>query len=485
MSLADLKEIIRKSHEETIISMDEYLRKVDINGLHFTTFIGDKGLGCIVNPDYSTNDIATNLLMERTSFNVSPNTLRSLAYDITKFMDYLMLLDINLDEVDDLEEVLIGFGVFLQVFGTSRIRVKRSIEWSLIEFVPLVSDSIEEITLNEYGKRFISKAKTMSEEHILRTMQNAFKYLEYHNKEKPLPLNTIPRRKISKDSSFSSTTKDKYHSIIYDAIYLLAKSGLKIKSNNGLADPTKERIPTVFEMNKFLEVAQEKNKPIHDLLLYTLRGFGIRAAELSNIKFYDAMLPNNFLYLHFDEAIRFIKSNEGISNIYFNNSINRWVCNIENLSTEDIAKRNKSGSREIPYYFEQEEYSLILYQAIRERMLILRANIKHHTSDYLFLNPKEQMKPFKNYTSYNMISTIAKRVSSKTGIDFNWMHPHTFRHFFATYLLRVKKITLDDVSRMLGHSDTKITRGTYIHYFGEEDETTGSIIENMKETFSE
>ena len=463
--------------------MDEYLRKVDVDGLHYVYFISNLGIAYIVNPDYSTNNIATNMLIKENNYNKSPNTIKRIANDLTKFLDYLMLLNINLDEVTDLEEILIGFAVYLQVLGTSRIKVQRSIEWSLINYVPLIDDSIQELSSNEYGKKYITKSNSYNSDHIIQHIQNSIKYLEYYNEEKTIPINTIPRKSISKKTTFSSTTTNAYDSSVYDAIYILARSGLTHFSTNKLVKPTKQRIPNLSEMSTFINFSKEKNTPIHNLLILTLKCFGVRSGELSNIKFFDNLIPDNFLMLPFDKAISYLKETKTLSDIYYNNSINRWVCNVVTVDSEDYSKRNKSGSREIHYVFEQEEFSAALYLVIRERLLILR-NHKFSTSDFLFLNPRNQMKPFKNYTCNNIINSISNRVSKSSGIDFNWIHPHTFRHYFATYLLRIKKFTIDDVSRMLGHSDTAITRGTYIHYIEEDDIETDNIIEDIKDVYS-
>ncbi|OCS87818.1 site-specific integrase [Caryophanon tenue] len=484
MSITILNNIISYSHPQKLKSMDEYLRKVDVKGFHYISFISSKGITYIVNPDHVTNNTATNMLIALNDHNKSPNTIKRIANDLTKFLDYLMLFKINLDEIMDLEDILIGFAVYLQVLGTSSIKVQKSIEWSLIDYVPLVDDSIQELVSNEYGQKYITQSSGYTADHIVQHIQNAIKYLEQYNEEKAIPLNTIPRKSISNKSTFSSTIKDTYDSTVYDANYILARSGLNHSNTNKLAKPTKERIPSLSEMNIFMSVSKEKNTFIHNLLLLTLKGFGLRSAEVSNIKFFDSLIPANFLSLPYDQAISFLKNSKNLGDIYYNNSIKRWTCNVVIAEGRDYSKRNKSGSREVSYIFEQEEFSAALYLVIRERLLIFRAKPNLETSNFLFLNPRNKMKAFKNYTSNNIITSMSKRVSKASGIAFSWIHPHTFRHYFATYLLRIKKFTLDDVSRMLGHSDTDVTRGTYIHYLEEDTSDEGNIIEKIKDAYS-
>ena len=43
------------------------------------------------------------------------------------------------------------------------------------------------------------------------------------------------------------------------------------------------------------------------------------------------------------------------------------------------------------------------------------------------------------------------------------IHPHTFRHSFATYLIVVKNKTVKAVSEYLGHASTAITQDMYLH----------------------
>ena len=45
----------------------------------------------------------------------------------------------------------------------------------------------------------------------------------------------------------------------------------------------------------------------------------------------------------------------------------------------------------------------------------------------------------------------------------NDLHPHTFRHSFATYMIVVKKKTVKAVSEYLGHASTSITQDMYLH----------------------
>jgi len=67
------------------------------------------------------------------------------------------------------------------------------------------------------------------------------------------------------------------------------------------------------------------------------------------------------------------------------------------------------------------------------------------------------VKPF---NSHNSIYSFCERISNTTGIPH--FTPHSFRHFFATRLIR-KGVPLTIVSEILGHADTLITQKIYVH----------------------
>jgi integrase len=41
---------------------------------------------------------------------------------------------------------------------------------------------------------------------------------------------------------------------------------------------------------------------------------------------------------------------------------------------------------------------------------------------------------------------------------------HSLRHVFATWLLSVPGVTIEDVSRLMGHSSTRVTQEVYVHF---------------------
>jgi len=52
--------------------------------------------------------------------------------------------------------------------------------------------------------------------------------------------------------------------------------------------------------------------------------------------------------------------------------------------------------------------------------------------------------------------------------DDRWVWTfHSLRHVFATWALNQPGLRLEDVSRLLGHSSTRVTQDVYIHVHGD------------------
>ena len=62
----------------------------------------------------------------------------------------------------------------------------------------------------------------------------------------------------------------------------------------------------------------------------------------------------------------------------------------------------------------------------------------------------------------SQIRSIVKYAGKKVGLD--WIHPHSFRHFYATNLLR-NGVNIRVVQQLLRHSDIKTT-ARYLHVVG-------------------
>jgi len=81
--------------------------------------------------------------------------------------------------------------------------------------------------------------------------------------------------------------------------------------------------------------------------------------------------------------------------------------------------------------------------------------INSFSGKYLFEN--RNSKPLDRKQIWRDINNVGYSVLGKD------LHPHTFRHSFATYMIVVKKKTVKAVSEYLGHASTSITQDMYLH----------------------
>lgn len=86
---------------------------------------------------------------------------------------------------------------------------------------------------------------------------------------------------------------------------------------------------------------------------------------------------------------------------------------------------------------------------------ILKRQQEHqNTSTYIFLSKNNEPLKRRN------LNTRFRPIAKKAGIDA--FGPHALRHYFATQLL-IKGLSIQLVSKLLGHRSIKTTENTYIH----------------------
>ncbi|MEM0466859.1 MAG: tyrosine-type recombinase/integrase [Candidatus Thermoplasmatota archaeon] len=128
------------------------------------------------------------------------------------------------------------------------------------------------------------------------------------------------------------------------------------------------------------------------------------------------------------------------------------LCNLKLIdidwgNAEITVKKGKGGKdRIVP--IERKVLTGITYPSLKNYI----DNWRYDVGDYVFTTDKGQLTP-----AY--VRKRIKDIAKEAGVP--WMHPHCFRHFYATNLLRAgAKITV--VQRLLGHSDIGTT-ARYLH----------------------
>jgi len=164
-------------------------------------------------------------------------------------------------------------------------------------------------------------------------------------------------------------------------------------------------IDLIIEQIDLSKAEGERNRAI----IETLYGCGLRVSELIELKLSDLFFDENYILV--------------------------------------IGKGNKQ--RLVPISNHTIKYINIYKDQVR-----IHQNIRNGFEDHLFLNRRGRS------LSRVMIFTIVKQLTEKAGIKKN-VSPHTFRHCFATHLLK-NGADLRSIQMMLGHESISTTE-IYTH----------------------
>lgn len=480
--------------KERLKAYANYYGNLKINGLHYVNFYADKNIVFICKPDHSTHHEATSFLLNCKHEGYSPNAFRNHGYHLKKFLDFLMLWDMDISD-GDLLMILIGFVEYLRLIETKGDEhyplPKKVIEWSFQTYVPLHQEArtggkVSEVEINKFGAKKKSEWGQLPSKYMSKILSAAISYIlflrERTNKYGGLLITDIPVKAKYKDS-FLSGTLGSIKVSMFDNKFILNKAGVKLKGSVRKYEPLKERIPTVKEMNLFfssLPLHARQNK----FLFQVLKCFGLRESEAANLMIDSCTLPQNLLYMEYFEAIEFLKEHlQG--DLVYNTSIDKWVCSVINRNDSEThyQARNKSiEDRAIPLFFSQDEFSSLLLDALRERELIMKRFSMDH--DFLFISraPTRIGQRIRGATVYTKLkNTLSKCIDEQSPLQ--QMTPHTFRHYFATYSLRKLNHEVEDVQRYLGHSDKIITLSTYAHYLHDNNDEPEERVRDMSDTF--
>jgi integrase/recombinase XerD len=197
--------------------------------------------------------------------------------------------------------------------------------------------------------------------------------------------------------------------------YLLGEEEVKDDPTQIIDSPKQEKklpdVLSIVEVNKILEQPDTSNRlGIRDrAMLETLYATGIRVSELVNLKQSNLMIEDGLILVYGKG------SKERL--VPIGRSARQWIDEYQKQSRIHLAKTGKS-------------------------------------QDVLFLNVRGTK------LTRDMIRKLVEKYSSAAGIGKN-VHPHTFRHSFATHLLE-GGADLRAVQEMLGHADVSTTQ-IYTH----------------------
>lgn len=228
-----------------------------------------------------------------------------------------------------------------------------------------------------------------------------------------------------------------------------------------------------------------------DKLLFTcLRGLGLREAEVAGITIDPETIPRSFFRMEYFRAKQWLRSHlRGDLQYLHIQSNGRWVCCVRDRGNPHYrASHKRAGERrEIPWIFSADELEDLLINALRERAGLLQYQPKDHGFLFVSSDHRHRGAPITGQTVYKKYQAVAERaLKSNPESVLHRYSPHTFRHFYATYLLKVLKRPIDEVSRWLGHSTNETTATFYAHWMPDKEEGTGHLtVARMKQVIGQ
>lgn len=473
--------------KKRIAAYVNHYASLKINGLHYVDFNEKNNILHISKPNHEMHYESTCFLLRMKYNNGRINTMSRIAHDLKKFLDFVMLWELDLIK-SDLFHVMTAFASYLRVLKNQRMNP--SIEWALLKRVPLHERALHYnkiIPVDYDDKGFMGKTQfeDFSIDTISETIGTALRYLEFirdntYNYQK-LDVSPIPIKTKKVATKLTGTLNTKKTKIIYHTSLILIEAGIDPRGISlRQIKPLTDEIFSIEEMDLFMHSISQ-SKVQNRLMFHILRCFGLRRAELCNLMINSNNVPNDIYLWDINDSKKWVKENlEG--DIEFDPKLKKWVCHVFWRDTPNFQCQHKTGNRDIPLMFSQEDFTSLLLEHIIERQETLESSQVSH--DYLFFSYSNNSKgkPITGGTVYSTYNLIVEK-SGYFDI-FSKYSPHTFRHFFATYLLRVRNYSISDISEWLGHSDEKITRKVYIHYLSQPSgDNSSSMTEDMVNTF--
>lgn len=265
-------------------------------------------------------------------------------------------------------------------------------------------------------KRYISESKKMQDkepntiEAYRREIENFIAFLEY--KKQTSSIEDFNRENIIEYLDYikdkSTNTKNRFITIIKNfAMYCTNVLDLQVDGKIMFITRIKQKKKIIHILNK---------EQIKQLREYVLLHETIREFTIIELFIRTGMRLNEVTTLRWED-IDFINDNINVL-------------------------EGKSGDRQIP-----------LHPSLKETLLKYKEELGRY--EYVIVNLRDKQPITKDGLSY-----VVKNLVSKAGLP-SYVTPHTFRHTFATELLRSSN-NLQVVKNVLGHSDISTTQ-IYLH----------------------
>lgn len=447
-------------------------KNTKINGFHYVREIkdesGERGFYILIN-NYNKPEVDVyHFLRERMRrYGDSLNSIKRKAYDLCHLYDFMSIISIT-PELLTYDELIEFCGRYLRIINP-KFRVNDPIERSMLREIPMLDEFKGDnvFILNS------SKTIGLDEASIARILNTAKLYLIYLNEIKGRDVDydkifTVKKIVVDNDDKLLG---HRYSSrkIIYSVKGILKAAGI-LNVNSNVCEPAE--LSCIFEKEEeekfFVNLNANKN-PSVKVLFYLIRKTGMRANEALALQIEEYRITDGDAFLtNMKSDLRCKDKKE-----------NLWEVNIVYRpdNPKDLQLKNKK-SRCVQFIDTDQVFLNLYKQAIFYRSVIMRAKRKNHR--FLFINRSgNRLRYSRAYQIFNEVLMQSNLIDRKGGLTI-----HSFRHTYASIWISKMKnrdadIELDQLSKMLGHSTSKITREIYIHFFKED---RINLLKKMEET---
>lgn len=480
--------------KEKLIGHSKYYKSLEINGLHYVYYDRDSNTIAICHPNHRTHHLATTYIIKGKN-KKSINTIKGEAYAIKKFLDFLMIWDINLNECDILY-VLFGFVSYLRCIPE---KVGNNFERS-----DFLLSNLKKIPLNEsansagkvlsigYNKDGFMKAekwKSNSYNAISKIVSKVISYITFLQEKtkefEGINLNLLPRKKVNTKYSLEGGTLGDGCIYKIDIDYILTESGFKKpKSTSFTGSVDVSNVLRLDEVDKLIDTIPSNNYQ-NKLLFTILKCFGLREGEACSLHIDTSKLNPRFMYMDKNDAINELKENLK-GDIEFSKTLEKWVCYVRDDDGDTrFDTQSKTGNRIVSLCIPNSNFEEHLLYGLIQRDIILTD--KDITHDLLLIVVSDRNgnkgKPLTGSDVYDRYRSLAKRLYNNTGYDLRTYCPHSIRHFYATHMITNLGYSVFEVSKLLGHASVETTIKTYFHFINPNklDDATKSMYDKYKE----
>lgn len=478
--------------KDRLKSHSKYYINKDINGLNYVYHDRSSNTISICHPNNRTNHLATSYLLKLKT-KESINTVRRHAYAIKKLLDFLLIWDIDLKEVD-LLYLMQGFVSYLRCIEVNPVPKFQSGDfyYSTLKKIPLNDSALSSgkvISIGHNKDGFMESKDWSSNSYgaIKSTVSVAIIYITFL-KEKTkefehINLDTLPVKKSKTKNSLLSGTLGCTSFYSVDLDYILSESGFKKPQKQPFENCVGTNVLHLDEVDMLIESIPETNHQ-NRLLFTILKCFGLRAGEAANLEIDTSKLPQNLIYMDRGEAINKLKDNLS-GDINFDKKLKKWKCNVvprDEDSRFDV--KTKTGGRSVQLVIPNSDFEERLLLGIIHRDIIMNENkISHNKLFIKISNQGEGGQPITGSTVNSRFSYLAEKLKLQSGYNLTDYSPHDIRHFYATHLITNLKYAVFDVSKLLGHANTETTIQRYYHFIDSKklDNENKKIYDKFKE----